>query len=156
MSGRSDATRQQAQALDAFIKLLRASYWVSSRAGAHRQAAGLTEAQFGVLEALHHKGPLFQVEIAEKMLSSPSNLTLVLDNLERDGLVTRTRDATDRRRRSVGLTPEGRRRIEAVFPAHAAHITSLMSALTESEQRELASLCRKLGLSARAADPRAE
>ena len=117
--------------------------------GAVRQEAGFTEAQFGVLEVLYHKGPLAQIEIAEKLLSSPSNLTLVLDNLERDDLIERRRSTNDRRRRIVHLTSRGRREIKRLFPTHAAGIERLMGALTASEQVELARLCKKLGLSAR-------
>ena len=145
-------SRKHRRALDAFVKLLRAAHWVSYRAGEHRRRAGLTEAQFGVLEALYHKGTLIQVEIAGKLLSSPSNLTLVLDNLERDGLIERGRDTDDRRRINVRLTPAGRRRIRDLFPTHADGIAELMGALTASEQEELGRLCRKLGLSAMEAD----
>lgn len=139
----------QARALDSFVKLLRAAYWASHRAGVYRQRAGLTETQFAVLEALYHKGRLAQVDIAGKLLSSPSNLTLVLDNLERDGLISRSQDPDDRRRQIVDLSLRGRERIAALFPVHAAGIARLMSALTESEQEDLGRLCRKLGLSAR-------
>ena len=138
------------RALDAFIKLLRAAHWASVGAGEHRRRAGFTEAQFGVLEVLYHKGPMFQAEIADKLLSSPSNLTLVLDNLERDGFISRAQDPGDRRRRNVRLSAKGRRRIEALFPRHVDGITEIMSALTRSELDDLARLCRKLGLTARA------
>lgn len=147
-ASKSEGERQRA--LDSFVKLLRAAHWASNRAGAIREQAGLTEAQFGVLEVLHHRGPLIQVEIAQKLLSSPSNLTLVLDNLERDGLIERERDLRDRRQRNVRLSSKGRRTIRDLFPRHAAGIADVMSALTPAEQEELARLCRKLGLSAQA------
>ena len=120
MARASDRVAGQERALDAFVKLLRAAHWASQRAGEIRGQAGLTEAQFGVLEALYHKGPLIQVEIAQKLLSSPSNLTLVLDNLERDGLIERERDPNDRRQRNVRLSALGRRTIRDLFPRHAA------------------------------------
>ena len=46
---------------------------------------GLTESQIGVLEALAHLGPLTQGELCRKILRSGSNVTTVVDNLERDG-----------------------------------------------------------------------
>lgn len=156
MSRHPKPSGREQRALDAFVKLLRAAHWASVRAGASRQAAGLTEAQFGVLEVLYHRGPLAQVEIADKVLSSPGNLTLVLDNLERENLVERHRDSEDRRRRIVALTYEGQRRISRLFPTHSAGIAQLMSVLSSAEQRELARLCRKLGLNAQARGTKAE
>ncbi len=150
MNNHSKPPVRETRALDAFVKLLRAAHWASLRAGASRQAAGLTEAQFSVIEVLYHRGPLAQRDIAEKVLSSPGNLTMVLDNLERENLIARRRDSEDRRRRIVTLTSKGRRRIGKLFPTHAAGIAELMSALSSTEQRELARLCRKLGLSAQA------
>ena len=59
-------------------------------AGAHRAAAGeagLTPTQFGVLEALLHKGPLSQRELGQKVLTSAGNMTDLIDKLETRGLV---------------------------------------------------------------------
>jgi MarR family 2-MHQ and catechol resistance regulon transcriptional repressor len=76
---------------------------------------------------------------------SGGNITTVVDNLERRRLVRRER-GDDRRNVTVHLTPEGRRLISKVFPAHAAAIAEAFSALTGPEQEELARLTRKLGL----------
>jgi MarR family 2-MHQ and catechol resistance regulon transcriptional repressor len=131
-------------ALDAYIKLMRATESVTARA--HVPLAGnLTLTQFGVLEALYHRGPLCAGEIAGKILKSAGNLTLVLANLERDGLVTRSRDRDDARRWIIELTPAGRKRITALFPRVAASITTQFSVLTRAEQAILGELCKKLG-----------
>ena len=54
-------------------------------------AFDLTISQFGVLEALYHKGPLCQRDIAAKILKSTGNITMVIDNLEKRELVRRER-----------------------------------------------------------------
>lgn len=113
--------------------------------------AGLTESQFGVLEALYHLGPLCAAELAVKVLRTRGNLTLVISNLERDGLVGRTTRTEDRRYRTVELTAKGRKRMKAAFPRHARLVAEAMSALEPREQDELRRLCRKLGLAAREA-----
>ncbi len=134
-----------ALALAAYIKLMRASESVTQRA--HRVLPeGMTITQFAALEALLHRGPLFQTELATKLLKSGGNLTLVVDNLERDGLVVRERDAQDRRRICVALTAKGRKFISALFPQVAVSLTHEFSALTAAEQATLAKLCKKLGL----------
>lgn len=139
-------TRHDARALDAFIKLARASSAIHTRLN-HALACrnGCTESQLGVLEALYHLGPLSQSQLGEKLLTSASNLTTVVRNLERDGLVHRTRDDHDGRVQMVHLTAAGRRRIRRIFPQHARRIARAMDALTVTEQRQLGRLCRKLG-----------
>lgn len=133
-------------ALDAFIKLRRAAESVSNRVNGHLANAGLTESQFGVLEALWHLGPLSQAVLARKILRSSGNLTLVVDNLEKRGLVARSRESRDRRFVTVSLTPEGKELIRSLFPAHLRRIVSELERLTSAERIELARLCRKLGL----------
>jgi MarR family 2-MHQ and catechol resistance regulon transcriptional repressor len=136
---------EQRTALDAFIKLTRAADSIGTRAHGALRGQGLTVSQFGVLEALYHLGPLCQGELAGKLLKSGGNLTTVVDNLENRGLVERQRRPGDRRYVLVQLTPEGRHRIGALFPTHAARITAEMAALTGKEQELLGRLCRKLG-----------
>jgi MarR family 2-MHQ and catechol resistance regulon transcriptional repressor len=138
-------TREETRALNAFIKLVRAAGSVTARLGGLLADAGLTDGQFGVLEALYHLGPLHQRELGEKLLRSGGNITLVVDNLEKRGLVRRERGVEDRRYVKVHLTAEGRQRIGDVFPRHVANVVEEMSTLTASEQEELGRLCRKLG-----------
>ncbi len=131
-------------ALDAYIKLVRAADSVTSRA--HMVLDGqLTLTQFGVLEALYHRGPMCAGAIAAKILKSAGNLTLVLANLERDGLIAREADQADARRRVVSLTPAGRTRIAALFPRVASAITTEFTALSSAEQAMLGELAKKLG-----------
>ena len=135
----------EVRALDTFIKLSRASDTIGVHAQASYSETGLTTSQFGTLEALYHLGPLCQTEIGKKILRSSGNITLVIDNLEKRGLVRREREGEDRRRVSVQLTPEGRTLIGRVFPEHASIVATAFSALTPEEQEELARLCKKLG-----------
>src|SRR5919199_1189977 len=146
MATKYNGSPREVRALDAFIKLMRASSAVGGRLyGRLAREAGITESQLGVLEALHHLGSMSQGELCGKLLKSGSNLTTVIDNLERDGLVRRERDADDRRVQNVHLTEEGQRLIRRVFPGHVQRIVGAMSALTAEEQQELGRLCRKLG-----------
>ena len=70
MGTRHRGTIEEINALNAFIKLQRAAETVSVRIHGVLPE-GLTVTQFGVLEALHHIGPLCQSELAEK-LGKPS------------------------------------------------------------------------------------
>src|SRR5688572_23137625 len=100
-------TPQEILALDTFIKLSRAIESVSSRLHQGGTFDGLTGSQFGVLETLYHLGPLCLGEISAKLLKSGGNITLVIDNLEKQGLVQRVRDPDDRRMINVSLTDKG-------------------------------------------------
>ena len=139
----------EVRALDAYIKLVRATSSVGARLARHLASAGLTPTQLGVLEALLHLGPLGQRVLGAKLLMSGANITMVVDNLERRDLVRRERGGDDRRSVTVHLTPDGRRLISKVFPEHAAAIAEAFSPLTAAEQDELARLTKKLGLGAR-------
>src|ERR1700680_1439119 len=136
---------KQVRALNTYIPLLRAANSVAARTAAAYEAAGLTISQFGVLEALLHLGPLCQHELAQKLLKSGGNITLVIDNLEKHDWVGRERRTDDRRMVTVRLTPAGRRPVARLFPAHAPSVAREMQHLWDSEQDELRRLCRKLG-----------
>jgi MarR family transcriptional regulator, 2-MHQ and catechol-resistance regulon repressor len=138
-------TVRQERALDAYVKLLRATDTVDSFLMSQLESAGLTPSQFGVLEALYHIGPLCLGELARKLLKTSGNLTMVVGNLQKRGLVTRTRQAADKRFYLVSITERGRKLIAQVFPEHVERIVAAMSSLSPAEQRSLAALARKLG-----------
>jgi len=136
---------EEQRALSTFIKLVRATETVITSTSAHLVDAGLTPTQFGVLEALYHLGPMRLCDLAAKHLRTSGTLTIVVDNLEKNGLVERRPSPTDRRSVMVHLTDAGRSTIADLFPAHARGVAEAMSALTEDEQVELGRLCKKLG-----------
>lgn len=138
--------KDEVTALNAYVKLVRASESVTSRIHRHLADARLTLSQFGVLEALYHTGPLSQTEIAKKVLKSTGNITMIIDNLEKRELVKRERQKEDRRSYAVRLTAQGKKVIKGLFPRHAARIMEEMGILTNAEQESLGHLCRKLGL----------
>jgi MarR family transcriptional regulator, 2-MHQ and catechol-resistance regulon repressor len=145
MPSRYRGTPDQIRTLDAFIKLMRAAGAVRGRLGEDLAGRGLTENQFGVLEMLLHLGPRHQQEISRKLFTTGANISLIVEQLVRRGLVERRRDADDRRRVSVRLTAQGRRLIQTVFPRHLKSVMAEFATLSPAEQESLAILCRKLG-----------
>ncbi len=132
-------------ALDVFIKLTRATDSISSKLTQCESLKDLTPSQFGVLEMVYHLGPLSLGEISAKLLKSTGNITVVIDNLEKNGFAVRERDQQDRRIIRVSLTSKGRELIEKVFPYHVEAITKQMKVLSKEEQQTLADLCKRLG-----------
>jgi MarR family 2-MHQ and catechol resistance regulon transcriptional repressor len=133
------------RALNAFINFLRAADSVVARLDSQIETEGLTHGQFAVMEALLHVGPLKQCDLAQKLLRSGGNVTIVIDNLEKRAWVRRERQKRDRRMVVVRLTSSGRKLIEKIFPSHARAIMAEMSRLSPEEQETLRALCRTLG-----------
>jgi len=130
-------SRAEMRTLDTFIKLTRCTNAFLSRLAERNTIGDLTYSQFAVLEALYHLGPMTAGEVSQKVLKSGSNMTLVIDNLERD--------AQDRRVIRVHLTEAGSHKLEDVVPGHIAALVEEFSVLSASEQETLGALCKKLG-----------
>lgn len=130
-------------ALNTFVKLVRCTNSVCN--GVHNHFLGeLTVSQFGILEALYHLGPMAQKELAGKILKSPGNITTIINNLEKSGLVKREVKSDDKRYYTIHLTAKGRSTIERIFPTHADIVLNRISVLTETEQHTLGRLLKKL------------
>jgi len=139
-------TDKEERTLDAFIKLMRASETINNKLNRHLAEANLTASQFGVLEALHHLGSLNQRSLAEKLLKSGGNITMVIDNLEKSDLVVRKRDPKDRRSIQIYLTDKGKKLIKSFFPEHLERIMEIFDSISEKDKTELSRICKQLGL----------
>ncbi len=146
MGTRYRGTPREERALNAYIKLMRCANSVQGRLERRLRRLGVTDNQFGVLEALLHLGPVAQHELGRALFTSRANITTIGDTLERRALVRRERDATDRRYVTVHLSDAGRALIERLFPDHLAAIVAEFAALNAAEQEELGRLCKQLGL----------
>jgi MarR family transcriptional regulator, 2-MHQ and catechol-resistance regulon repressor len=133
-------------ALTMWVKLVRASTTFGRLTGKDIEQHGLTQPQFGVLEMLGHLGPMTIGDIGKRMLVTGGCVTVILDNLEKEGLVERVRSLEDRRVIKVQLTQKGQSLFTGVFHKHADKVAELASVLTEEEQLQLSTLLRKLGL----------
>lgn len=134
-------------ALSMWVKLARASDTLASLTAKDIDTYGLTVPQFGVIETLGHLGPMKIGEMCSKKLMSGGNITVVIDNLEKQGLVERTKDETDRRAYVLRLTTKGNEKFKEMFPKHALYVENIISStLTEFELNQLSDLLKKLGL----------
>jgi MarR family 2-MHQ and catechol resistance regulon transcriptional repressor len=145
MPTRFSGSRAERRTLDTFIKLTRCTNSLLARLAERSSIGELTYSQFAVLEALYHLGPMTAGDVSQKILKSGGNLTLVIDNLERYGLVRRERDSKDRRVVHIHLTEAGKGKVEAILPGHVATLVDEFKVLSAREQEMLGELCKKLG-----------
>lgn len=134
--------------LHLWITLSRAFGAVAAHAEADVARHGITLAEFGVLEALFHKGPMLQGQLQEKILITSGGITWVVNRLVDRGLVRRRPCPDDRRARWAELTPSGTAFVREHFPAHARAIAHATGGLSPAERAHAVTLLRKLGLTA--------
>jgi MarR family transcriptional regulator, 2-MHQ and catechol-resistance regulon repressor len=137
--------RDVEQALKLWVVLSRAHAAVAAHSQADIARHGLTPAEFGVMEALYHKGPLLLGEVQRKILVTSGGVTYLVDRLVAKGYVERQRCPTDRRAAFAALTAEGEALIREIFPAHAAAIHRALGGLNADEREQATALLRTLG-----------
>lgn len=110
--------------------------------------SGLIASDFGILEALLHKGPLPINTIGKKVLLTSGSMTAAVNRLAERGLVKRIQDPSDGRCFYLHLTSTGRQLIKKVYGRHARNLERLVEVLTSEERSELARLLKKIGMHA--------
>jgi MarR family 2-MHQ and catechol resistance regulon transcriptional repressor len=133
------------QSLKLWVVLSRAWDAVQGHAAADIARHGLTITEFGVMEALYHKGPLLLGEVQRKILVTSGGVTYLVDRLAAKGLVERRRCETDRRAYYAALTPQGEEMIREIFPAHGRAIERALGGLDAAEKEQAINLLRALG-----------
>ncbi|MEW5798383.1 MAG: MarR family transcriptional regulator [Bacteroidota bacterium] len=134
-------------ALSLWVKLSRSFDTMAMLTARDIDRYGLTPPQFSIFETLGHLGPMLVKEIGAKKLMSGGNMTVVIDNLQKQGLVERAACPTDRRATYIKLTVKGQKLFDEAFVQHAKYVEELVwSALNEDEIVQLSALLKKLGI----------
>lgn len=123
---------------EALIGLLRASesLWNASRVFFARWDLG--PSQFNVLKLLHDQPEgCTQTELSRALLVHRSNITGLLNRLERRKLIARRDSATDRRAYRVLLTAAGRKQVRSVLPHYHRAAAQVWGDLPEKRARQI-------------------
>ena len=139
--------------LQLWVVLARAFRAIQDHAAADAARHGLTLAEFGILEALWHKGRLLLGELGHTILVSSGGITFLVDRLEKRGLVAREECEEDRRARYAVLTREGAKLVQRIFPEHAARLQEVLGGLDDDAKRQVAAQLKQLGLHAARLEP---
>lgn len=127
------------------FNLMRTHSYLSPLVGADLRRHDLTSAQLNALLVLRTAGAegLTMTEIGQRLVVTKSNVTGLVDRLERQGLVARA-EHQDRRATVVRLTEAGAGLLERTAPRHAELLAELTRCLTDGEKRTLIHLLTKL------------
>lgn len=130
--------------LKLLIALTRATQMVHKRSSKIFGDGGLTTAQFSVLETLYHKGSMSINQIIQTVLSTGGNMTVVVNNLEKENLVTRYTNPEDKRSSVITITEKGKQKVEEIFPNHLIDLEEHFSKLTSEEKSLLIKTLKKI------------
>lgn len=106
---------------------------------------GLSTRTFWALQALDEVQGRAMVDLSRILFTDKSNVTGIVDRLEKAGLATRTPAPHDRRVILVKLTPEGRRKRDFVKAQHDARTRDLLGALSDTTLHTLLGILEPLG-----------
>jgi DNA-binding MarR family transcriptional regulator len=133
-----------ARAHEAVLSIFVTANLLGKEADRVLQGFGLTQAQFDILMLLRYQtadGSADQTTLGKMLVVNRSNVTGLVDRMEREGLVTRIGDPADRRVKRVRMTPAGGRALERAEQAYAARTREVVAGFTPAS---LAELCRSL------------
>jgi DNA-binding MarR family transcriptional regulator len=132
---------------EAHIMLMRAYGALKTDAPFERRGR-LTKARYNVLRMLHGEADnrKLMTDIVQSMNVSPTNITKLVDGLERDGYVRRVGNLNDKRKVWVELLPSGAEVVEETLPDVVHHVSTLWQGLSHEEKRVLVHLLSKLRL----------
>lgn len=106
---------------------------------------GLNVTEFGVLEALYHKGTLSVQAIVDKVLIANSSMSYVLSKLEDKALIKKQKSSQDKRQFHISITPKGQSLLDDMYPKHVQSLRQKLNVLTAEEEIELQRLLKKVG-----------
>lgn len=130
-------------ATHAHIVFKKAERVISTHTGKVIRSNNLTDSQFSVIDVLYTKGEMRICTLLNTILATSGNMTVILKNMERDGLIYRKKDDDDKRAFLVGLTEKGKKLFEKILPSHRSEIEKLYSILSDEEKASLISILKK-------------
>jgi len=138
---------------EALMNILLTGTLLKRTARSFFRSAPISEAEFNLLMALYHSElPLSQIDLSERLLVDKSNVTSLIDKVQRSKLIKRNAVAGDRRRYHITLTEAGRRCVDTVEPGYQKLVAQVMDSLSEADCRSLVRLTRIVRQGLRTAD----
>jgi DNA-binding MarR family transcriptional regulator len=108
---------------------------------------GMSQGRFHILMHLfRHKdsGGLSPSELSRHIGVKSASITGLVDTLEKNEMVCRQRDSSDRRKVLIKLTDYGESFLRRFLPQHQEHVRAFMSGITADENQQLTQLLKKV------------
>lgn len=131
---------------EAFYGLILIYNVLFNRIGQYLQEWGLTPAQFNILMVVAKQAKetgISQADLSKKLIVTPSNITRLLEKMEKEKLVVRAPQQQDKRVKLVFVTPKGSALLEKVWPVYENKIQEAAAVLTPQEQKITATVLSK-------------
>ncbi|MCK5708644.1 MAG: MarR family transcriptional regulator [Candidatus Aureabacteria bacterium] len=104
-----------------------------------------TDAQFNIMMIIKYSNsPVTQNDLSERLLVDKSNITGLVDRMEKGGLIQRNKVENDRRSYHIICTSKGKKLIDKFDVLYEKKVQKIMSAFSEKEYKELIRLTKKL------------
>lgn len=156
MSAQPAADPTTSPAIEAFVRLVRASVAVTRQLSAQLSAdhcLTLNEYEALLLLARAPESRMRRVDLANSLLLTAGGVTRLLDGLERKGFVEREESSTDRRVTYACLSRAGRDKLRTASKSHTRQIRELLGAhYDDGELTQLAAMLDRLADTAAADD----
>jgi DNA-binding MarR family transcriptional regulator len=132
------------ESVSLWFRLLSCHARMLSKLRLETEGCGMTMARFDLLASLYRHDGQTLAALSRDLLVTAGNVTGLVDRAERDGLVSRRPDPSDRRVARVYLSAEGRARIKEALPIHEAQVHAVLEGLPAAQRRELRRLLGSL------------
>jgi DNA-binding MarR family transcriptional regulator len=133
------------RAFEVFLHLLRTGDAAFADVDEFLRKSETSQGRFTVLTLLDRTGePLTPAELAEEASVTRATMTGLLDTLEKDQLVARAPDLTDRRTIKVTLTAKGAEFVARLLPEYCGLVSAIVAPLSDSERTHLVRLLQKI------------
>ena len=113
------------------FQLSRATRKISQLLSSRFEPYGVTTEQFATLQRLAERDGVSQKELASRAEKDQTNMTRILDQLERKGLIVRRPNAEDRRSFLIYSTEKGNRLAAELAPLERATLDALLEGLPD-------------------------
>ena len=130
------------RALRIWLRLLTCTQLIERQVRSRlREQFSTTLPRFDLLAQLE---PLAMDELSRLLMVTGGNVTAIVDQLEKEGLVERLDEPADRRAFRIRLTRAGERSFGEMARAHEEWVVELLAGLSRREHEELLKLLAKV------------
>ena len=145
-SGTPRGKQHEVEAAEIADHVFRAAHRLRGLLAGHFGEFGLSDVRFAVLKILRDcaAGGCTQAELAAQLDQSESSVSALVERMRDDNLLYRLRSKTDRRKRALVLTEQGRQVLAQADDRYGARIAALFAQLDAAQLEQLARLLRRL------------